>query len=64
MNWFTWAAQIVNFLVLVVLLRRYGPHVSGPRAARIGGRIYRRLYMQNFFSADNDAWGESTSDER
>jgi penicillin-binding protein 2 len=40
-------------LVLVVLLRRYGRRVSGPRAARIGGRIYRQLYMQNFFSADN-----------
>jgi penicillin-binding protein 2 len=51
-------------LVLVVLLRRYGPHVSGPRAARVGGRIYRRLYMQNFFSADNDTWGESSADER
>lgn len=38
-------------LVLVVLLRRYGPRVSGPHAAEIGGRIYRQLYMQNFFSA-------------
>lgn len=40
-------------IVLVVLLRRYGIHVSGPRAAEIGGRIYRQLYLQNFFSAEN-----------
>ncbi|HVB99899.1 MAG TPA: penicillin-binding transpeptidase domain-containing protein [Candidatus Dormibacteraeota bacterium] len=40
-------------IVLVVLLRRYGYHVSGPEAAHIGGRIYRQLYLQNFFSAEN-----------
>ncbi len=40
-------------LVLVVLLRRYGPGVSGPHAAMVGGRIYRQLYMQNFFSAQS-----------
>jgi penicillin-binding protein 2 len=51
-------------LVLVVLLRRYGPRVSGPHAAKVGGRIYRRLYMKNFFSADNEGWRESSSDNR
>ena len=40
-------------IVLVVLLRRYGFPVSGPEAAKIGGRIYRQLYLQNFFSAEN-----------
>ncbi len=51
-------------LVLVVLLRRYGPHVSGPHAAEIGGRIYRRLYMGNFFSVNNDAWRGLSSGDR
>lgn len=51
-------------LVLVVLLRRYGPHVSGPHAAEIGGRIYRQLYMRNFFSASNDAWNGSEPGDR
>ncbi len=48
-------------LVLVVLLRRYGPRVSGPHAAEVGGRIYRQLYMLNFFSADNFTWRDSSS---
>jgi penicillin-binding protein 2 len=38
-------------LVLVVLLSRYGRRVSGPRAAQVGGRIFRTLSERNFFSA-------------
>lgn len=51
-------------LVLVVLLRRYGRRVTGPHAAQIGGRIYRRLYMRKFFSADNNPDETSSSDNR
>jgi hypothetical protein len=51
-------------LVLVVLLRRYGPRVSGPHAAEIGGRIYRSLYMQNFFSAENGSADTSSADNQ
>jgi penicillin-binding protein 2 len=51
-------------LVLVVLLRRYGPRVSGPHAAEIGGRIYRSLYMKNFFSADNSSADTSSADNQ
>jgi penicillin-binding protein 2 len=51
-------------LVLVVLLRRYGPRVSGPHAAEIGGRIYRSLYMQNFFSADNSSADRTAADNQ
>jgi penicillin-binding protein 2 len=48
-------------IVLVVLLRRYGYRVSGPHAAEIGGRIYRQLYLQNFFSAENRQSAEPVS---
>ncbi len=51
-------------LVLVVLLRRYGPGVSGPHAAMVGGRIYRQLYQQNFFSAENSNRGASANENR
>jgi penicillin-binding protein 2 len=51
-------------LVLVVLLRRYGPRVSGPHAAEIGGRIYRSLYMKNFFSADNSSADTTSADNQ
>jgi hypothetical protein len=50
--------------VLVVLLRRYGYRVSGPHAAEIGGRIYRQLYMQNYFSAENREPSEPVSASR
>jgi penicillin-binding protein 2 len=51
-------------IVLVVLLRRYGARVSGPHAAEIGGRIYRQLYLQNFFTADNGQSAGSISTNR
>ncbi|HVB34300.1 MAG TPA: penicillin-binding transpeptidase domain-containing protein [Patescibacteria group bacterium] len=51
-------------IVLVVLLRRYGYRVSGPHAAEIGGRIYRQLYLQNFFSAENRESSGSASASR
>jgi penicillin-binding protein 2 len=51
-------------LVLVVLLRRYGRRVSGPHAAEIGGRIYRSLYMKNFFSADNGTTDTTSADNQ
>lgn len=48
-------------LVLVVLLNRYGRHISGPLAAQIGGRIFRQLYEKSFFS--ETAAAESTGGE-
>jgi cell division protein FtsI/penicillin-binding protein 2 len=42
-------------LVLIVLLRRFGPHVNGPHAAEIGGRIYRQLDIGKFFAANTGA---------
>jgi penicillin-binding protein 2 len=50
-GWFvSYADQAHPKIVLVVLMRGSSHRINGPMAAGIAGRIYRRLYGENFFA--------------
>ena len=54
-GWFvSYADQAHPKIVLAVLMRGHSTIVKGPFAAEIAGRIYKRLYENNYF-ADNPA---------
>jgi cell division protein FtsI/penicillin-binding protein 2/LysM repeat protein len=55
LGWFvSYADQSNPKIVLAVLVRgRRGSSVTGPLAAQIAGRIYRRLYEEHYFANQN-----------
>jgi cell division protein FtsI/penicillin-binding protein 2 len=51
LGWFvSYADQSNPKIVLAVLVRGRTRAVTGPLAAQISGRIYRRLYQENYFA--------------
>jgi membrane peptidoglycan carboxypeptidase/LysM repeat protein len=54
LGWFvSYADQSNPKIVLAVLVRGRSRGVTGPLAAQIAGRIYRRLYQENYFADRN-----------
>ena len=60
LGWFvSYADQAHPKIVLVVLMRGHSSVVKGAMAAEIAGRIYRRLYDENYFAGRHGAVGTS-----
>jgi penicillin-binding protein 2 len=60
LGWFvSYADQAHPKIVLVVLMRGQSSRVKGPMAAEIAGRIYRRLYDENYFAGRRGIIGTS-----
>ncbi len=61
LGWFvSYADEAHPKIVIVVLLHGGARIISGPHASEIAGRIYRSLYVKNYF-ADSSASSRDTS---
>src|SRR6202142_3004050 len=62
LGWFvSYADQIHPKIVVVVLLHGGARIISGPHASEIAGRIYRGLYVKNYFNDTSASNRESSS---
>ncbi len=57
-GWFASYADSTAGKIAVVVFLQGGYDVSGPRAAELAGRMYRRLYDDNFFASPNTIQAE------
>jgi penicillin-binding protein 2 len=60
LGWFvSYADEAHPKIVIVVLLHGGARIISGPHASEIGGRIYRSLYVRNYFAEEAKSSGSS-----